>query len=158
MIGNGEDSVVSLYNTAIDLETSDSAKNVFFPGIGAGYVLPTASSTKIGGLKINPYYFVLQNDALELKLLRKAEPDPITHLYYNSEGPTPTNEPLTLPVKHDLRIQGSLFVDEIIAETTVNIQTESNYIDVHKKIDKEVTEDVIASEGTITLTNYVNTQ
>lgn len=158
VIGNGEDSVVSLYNTAIDLETSDSAKNVFFPGIGAGYVLPTASSTQIGGLKINPYYFVLQNDALESKLLRKAEPDPITRLYYNSEGPTPKNEPLTLPLKHDLRIQGSLFVDEIIAETTINIQTESNYIDVHKKIDKEITEDVVASEGTITLTNYVNTQ
>lgn len=160
-IGDGASTVSDLYQRNIDGYTNN---NIFFSGIGAGYQLPLASSGVLGGLKINPYYFDLQNEQLNPLLLRRATPDIITGKYYNSNSDTADNEPLTLPERHDLRIQGALFVDKIITEERVDIQVESNYINVHKKIDKEfvqeiecTTQYVLSLENTTILEKYQST-
>jgi hypothetical protein len=138
-VGDGSSTVLDLYQKSIDGYTNH---NIFFSGIGAGYQLPLASSGMRGGLKINPYYFDLQNEQLNPLLLRRATPDTVTGKYYNSLSDTADNEPLTLPEHHDLRIQGALFVDKVITEERVDIQVESNYINVHKKIDKEFVQEL----------------
>jgi hypothetical protein len=139
VIGDGSNTVGNLYQENV---SGNSTTDIFFSGIGAGYQLPLASSGMRGGLKINPYYFDLQNEQLNPLLLRRATPDTVTGKYYNSLSDTADNEPLTLPEHHDLRIQGALFVDKVITEERVDIQVESNYINVHKKIDKEFIQEV----------------
>lgn len=160
-IGDGASTVSDLYQRNID---GYNNTNIFFSGVGAGYQLPLASDTIRGGLKINPYYFSLQNEQLNPLLLRRATPDTITGKYYNSNSDTADNEPLTLPKQHDLRIQGALFVEKIVTEERVDIQVESNYINVHKKIDKEfvkevecTTQYVLSLENTTILEKYQST-
>jgi hypothetical protein len=44
--------------------------NVFYSGIGAGYILPTASNTLLGGIKISDTYFYTDGEVLKLKVLK----------------------------------------------------------------------------------------
>jgi hypothetical protein len=157
VIGNDSDTVSEMYQ---DNRDGNSTTNIFFSGIGAGYELPKASSDTLGGLKLNSRYFYLSNDQLNLVLLREAAPD-ANGKYYNEIGEITHNVPLTLPSDHDLRIQGALFVNKIITEERLDIQVESNYIDVHKKIAKDVvkkaectSEDVLFLENVTILRKY----
>jgi len=44
--------------------------NVFYSGIGAGYTLPLASNTVLGGVKISDTYFYTDSGVLKLKILK----------------------------------------------------------------------------------------
>ena len=51
-IGDGIKSPAEYYNNA-----NDNSTNIFFPGIGAGYRLPVAKTSLLGGIKLNTSYF-----------------------------------------------------------------------------------------------------
>lgn len=133
VVGNNNDTVAELYENAIS-ETSNT--NVFFSGIGAGYNLPAATPTVLGGIKIDSEYFSMINQKLTPKLLTYAVPEPSGN-YYNASGPTPENIALTLPSDHDLRVQGTVFAETLITTEEINVQVGFQYIDIHKKINKD---------------------
>lgn len=133
VVGNNENTVAELYENAV---SGVSNTNVFFSGIGAGYNLPAATSAVLGGIKVDNEYFSMVNQKLTPKLLTYAVPEPSGN-YYNASGPTPENIALTLPSDHDLRVQGTVFAETLITTEEINVQVGFQYIDIHKKINKD---------------------
>jgi hypothetical protein len=62
-------------NGSTNIENLLLNDNAFYPGIGAGYILPTASSTVYGGIKISDNYFYMDQGLLKPKTLQLIEDD-----------------------------------------------------------------------------------
>lgn len=125
--------------------------NVFYPGIGAGYVLPTASGTVHGGIKIADNYFYVDQGLLKPKTLRLIEDDnPDNPDEFNKANKSGNQALISAPTT-DWKLQGdfyaeTLYADEariknIVYEKETNIEYSGKYIDIHKNaIDYELTE------------------
>lgn len=120
IIGNNAE-----FNT---LNNEANAEYCFYPGIGAGYVLPTASVNKLGGIQINADYFTMNENTLEPVMLRYAENAALT---------------LTTPEGTSLNIPQTITCDKLIAnninyETWVGVSdlfVDGKYISINAKTD-----------------------
>lgn len=109
----GEGQVYELYN---------KRQKVLFPGIGAGYVLPEASTSTLGGIKINELYFRMNNSVL----------NPISLTY--TQDVVNGNRILTLPENHNLNVPGEITATSMHYQNVYNLFAQSNYIGVRKGI------------------------
>ena len=109
----GEGQVYELYN---------KRQKVLFPGIGAGYVLPEASTSTLGGIKINELYFRMNNSVL----------NPISLTY--TQDVVNGNRVLTLPENHNLNVPGEITATSMHYQNVYNLFAQSNYIGVRKGI------------------------
>lgn len=120
MIGNGTDRFRMIHN---------SGKNIFYPGIGAGYQLPTASNTELGGIKISSDYFTITNQTLYPKFLR--------YETYNYELALVTQENVSLKVDNNIYCK-KLAADQVNTKLWVeeeHIKIGDKYIDLHIKLE-----------------------
>lgn len=144
----GEGQVYELYNRK---------EKVLFPGIGAGYTLPNASSITLGGIKINELYFKMSDTGVL---------NPVSLTYKNISG---ENRVLSLPENHSLNVPGDITTTSIHYQNLYELFVQSNYIGVRKGISTTRIEEVTCSiagqinlpgliSGTITfipeITNY----
>ena len=85
----------------------------FYPGEGAQYKLPEATTSKTGGIKINKHYFKMENGMLEPIHLRKSVAD--EHgIYYNNDN-KPSHSAWEMSKDSDLKINGDLYTEDIYA-------------------------------------------
>ena len=137
-IGDGIKSPAEYYNNA-----NDNSTNIFFPGIGAGYRLPVAKTSLLGGIKLNTSYFSITDDGM-------FSPTFISYTNGMGENGGPI---LELPNKHNLTVHGTLTAENIVSEEKYQIQVAGEYIDVHKRtqMKRKTYIDVKPVEGVITL-------
>lgn len=110
----------------------------FYPGIGAGYVLPTASSDTKGGLQLDDRYFQLVNEQLQPKLITLTVP-------YNLPDEDLTHTKLTTPENCDLRVLGNLYAESMIFVEKDDLKVNTNFIEVHKKIEGSIEPEVLGN-------------
>lgn len=133
----GEGQVYELYN---------EQQKVLFPGIGAGYVLPNASSTILGGVKINELYF---------KMSDKGVLNPVSLTY--TADVVNGNRVLTLPENHNLIVPGEITATSMHYQNVYNLFAQSNYIGIRKGI--ITTKTAIATcttAGEITIPDHIS--
>lgn len=120
VVGDGKTSIIELLD-------NDKA---FFPGKGAGYELPQASSSTLGGIKYDDRYFEVINGRLLPKYIQLSIVDDETGLYYNAENKR-TNQAWDTLENSDLRIRGDLYVEDIYATSAtlekLNVQNVTKY-------------------------------
>lgn len=78
VVGNGTSSISTLTagesryeNAPTDPFQRSNNYSVFYSGIGAGYQLPIATSTKLGGIRVDSSMFWIENEALKLMDFQK---------------------------------------------------------------------------------------
>lgn len=120
VVGDGSSTVAALQENATDADGT----NVFISGKGAGYTLPTATEETPGAIKIDSKYFTLVNEKLT----------PVLLTYVGSVA----DQFLTLPEDHDLRINGTLYVDNLVSSNRIEIKVDNKFINIHKKLDDEI--------------------
>lgn len=108
----------------------------FYPGIGAGYELPTASSNTKGGLQLDDRYFQLVNEQLQPKLITLTVP-------YNLPDEDLTHKKLTTPENCDLRVMGNLYAESMVFVEKDDLKVNTNFIEVHKKIEGSAEPEVL---------------
>lgn len=134
IVGDGSTNVENLL-------LNDSA---FYPGIGAGYILPTASSTVHGGLKISDNYFYIDQGLLKPKTLQLIEDDnPDNPDEFNKANKSDNDAFISSPAT-DWKLRGdfyaeTLYADEariknIIYDQETNISYLSKHLDIHKEL------------------------
>lgn len=139
VVGNG------ISNTS-QLLLGDS---VFYAGIGAGYILPPASNTLLGGVKISDTYFYTDGEALKLKILKSILDDnPDNPDEFNKINKNGNQAFISTPAT-DWKLRGdfyaeALYADEahiknIVYDQETNIDYLSKYLDIHKDISEEFT-------------------
>lgn len=117
--------------------------NVFYAGIGAGYILPTASNTLLGGVKISDTYFYTDGEVLKLKVLKSIWDDnPDSPDEFNKANKSDNDAFISSPAT-DWKLRGdfyaeTLYADEariknVIYEQETNVDYYGKYIDVHKE-------------------------
>lgn len=132
--------------------------NVFYPGVGAGYILPLASNTLLGGVKISDTYFYTDEGVLKLKILKSILDDnPDNPDEFNKANKRDNDAFISSPAT-DWKLQGdfyaeTLYADEariknVIYDQETNVSYLSKYLDIHK----EFSEDKGKREFTIQLT------
>lgn len=121
----------------------------FFPGIGAGYKLPTASQYRLGGIKINNTYFEMSGEQLQpLTLVYTTELPEIHTQHQKTE-----HSILTLPNNTDLTVDGDIYFESAYGdllrvttlqyENTTTVEAANTHLNIHYSHDEDVEVNVL---------------